>query len=379
MDLDTVRLFRPITKWNAVVHDARRIPELTRTAFRKALSGRNGPVHLDIPQDVLSMECEFADDEFLVKPANYRPMSTSRAAPEDLRAAAQMLREAQRPLIVAGGGVVASGAEDSLRRLAQVLHAPVVPTQMALGAIPTDSANFIGQGGIIGGEAIPGAFSQADLVVAIGCRFSSWMWDDLGPLVRRHHRLININIDPDALGATAVHELALLADADAALKDILRELDLNPAANADPQWLSRLRQQRVAYEDRIIEMNGGRGEEMHPAALARRIAAVLPENALAVYDGGHTTFWSNDLTPVRSTRTRFHDPGMAQLGFGLPYAIALQLQHPDKPVFNITGDGAFGFTLQELDTARRHGLPVINIIHNNASWGHNPRRPKGAI
>jgi len=104
MDLDTVRLFRPITKWNAVVHDARRIPELTRTAFRKALSGRNGPVHLDIPQDVLSMECEFADDEFLVKPANYRPMSTSRAAPEDLRAAAQMLREAQRPLIVAGGG-----------------------------------------------------------------------------------------------------------------------------------------------------------------------------------------------------------------------------------------------------------------------------------
>ena len=98
-------------------------------------------------------------------------------------------------------------------------------------------------------------------------------------------------------------------------------------------------------------------------------AARCRADALAVYDGGHTTFWSNDLTPVRDVRTRFHDPGMSQLGFGLPYALALQSQHPGRPVFNITGDGSFGFTLQELDTARRYRLPVITIIHNNAAWG----------
>jgi acetolactate synthase-1/2/3 large subunit len=108
---------------------------------------------------------------------------------------------------------------------------------------------------------------------------------------------------------------------------------------------------------------------MHPAALAQAVGQALPADALAVYDGGHTTFWSNDLTPVHAVRTRFHDPGMSHLGFGLPYALALQALHPGRPVFNLTGDGSFGFTLQELDTARRYGLPVVTVIHNNAAWG----------
>ena len=103
--------------------------------------------------------------------------------------------------------------------------APVVPTQMALGVVPTDSPHFIGHGGIIGGDAVPHAFAQADVIVAIGCRFSSWMWDELGPLVRRHHRVININIDPAALGAPAMHAVALQADAGLALADILDELE----------------------------------------------------------------------------------------------------------------------------------------------------------
>jgi acetolactate synthase-1/2/3 large subunit len=88
-----------------------------------------------------------------------------------------------------------------------------------------------------------------------------------------------------------------------------------------------------------------------------------------VYDGGHTSFWSNEFTPAAEPRTRFNDPGMAQLGFGTPYALALKFHYPDRPVFNITGDGAFGFTIQELDTARRYGLNTVNIIHNNAAWG----------
>lgn len=108
---------------------------------------------------------------------------------------------------------------------------------------------------------------------------------------------------------------------------------------------------------------------MHPAALAKAIGQSLPSDALAVFDGGHTTFWSNDLTPVREVRTRLHEPGMSHLGFGLPYAMSLQLAHPSKPVLNITGDGSFGFTMNELDSARRHRLPVITLIHNNASWG----------
>jgi acetolactate synthase-1/2/3 large subunit len=111
------------------------------------------------------------------------------------------------------------------------------------------------------------------------------------------------------------------------------------------------------------------GDPLHPAALADEIGRALPADSLVVYDGGHTTFWSNDFTPATEPRTRFHEPGMAHLGFGLPYALALKREFPRRCVVNITGDGAFGFTLGELDTARRHGIAAVHVIHNNAAWG----------
>lgn len=368
MDMDTLAVLKPLTKWNAVVHDARRLPELVRTAFREASSGRPGPVHLDIPQDVLTARVDWAADEFELAPARYRALSGGRPAPQTVQAAADLLRTARRPLVVAGGGVVHAGAVEALRALAARLGAPVVPTQMALGVVTSDSPHFIGHGGLIAGDAVAQAFDQADVVLALGCRFSSWLWDERGPLARRTHRTININVDPSALGRPTLHEVAMQADARLALEDLLPALDgLAPATEVG--WLRGLRETRTRYDARLAAMADEDGATMHPAALARALAQAMPRDALAVYDGGHTSFWSNDLTPVHAPRTRFHDPGMSQLGFGLPYALALQLAHPGRRVFNLTGDGSFGFTLQELDSARRHGLPVVNVIHNNAAWG----------
>jgi acetolactate synthase-1/2/3 large subunit len=369
MDLDTVALFKPITKWNAVVNDARRIPGLVRRAFREAFAGRPGPVHLDIPQDVLTQECEFDNGTFDLSPEHYRAGEGPRPAPKELAAAVKLLCQAKRPLIVAGGGVIASGAEAAVRQLAEVLAAPVVPSQMALGVVSSSSPYFIGHGGIVGGDAVHAAFADADVVIAFGCRFSSWMWDALGPLVRRQQGVINVNIDPAALGAAPHHDVALLADAQLALADILAGLAVRPPLAIDAEWLPELRDIRTTYERRLRDMAQAPSDVMHPASLALAIGEAMPSDALAVFDGGHTTFWSNDLTPVTAVRTRFHDPGMSHLGFGLPYAISLQLQYPDRPVFNITGDGSFGFTVQELDTARRYALPVMTVIHNNESWG----------
>ncbi len=378
MDMDTRAVLAPLTKWNAVVHDGRRIPELARRAFREALGGRPGPVHLDIPQDVLSGVCEFADDEFDLAPARYRATLGPRPAAALVTQAVALLRAAKRPLIVAGGGVVMSGAAEAIRTMATLLKAPVVPTQMALGVVPSNSPHFIGHGGIIAGEAVKTAFEQADVILNVGCRYSSWMWDEHGPLARRHHRLININIDSSALGAPALHEVAMVADAGLALADLMAELqaDLQAALGTGMQmawegdWLQRNRATRARYDAALDAMaQDSSNEVMHPAALAKAVADALPADALAVYDGGHTTFWSNDFTPVHDVRTRFHEPGMSHLGFGLPYALALKLLHPGKAVINITGDGSFGFTLQELDTARRYKLPVVTVIHNNASWG----------
>ena len=371
MDLDTRAVMAPITKWNAVVHDGRRIPELVRRAFREALGGRPGPVHLDIPQDVLAAVHEFADGEFDIDAGRYRQCTGPRPAAQEVRRAADLLLQAKRPLVVAGGGVVVSGAAMQVRRLAGLLQAPVVPTQMALGVIPTDSPHFVGHGGLIAGEPVRQAFDQADVVIAIGCRFSSWMWDEHGAFARRSHRLININIDPSALGHPALHEVALQADAALALDDLLAEIGTRQTA-FEPGWLAQAHGLRTQYEAALAQLacdHTNPGNTMHPAALAGAIAKLIPANTLAVYDGGHTTFWSNDFTPVQDVRTRFHEPGMSHLGFGLPYAMALKLMHPRRCVVNITGDGSFGFTLNELDTARRQRLAVITIIHNNASWG----------
>jgi acetolactate synthase-1/2/3 large subunit len=194
------------------------------------------------------------------------------------------------------------------------------------------------------------------------------MWDERGALAGRRQKLININIDPSALGAPALHEVAIQADADLALADILDALAGEAGFLVEDGWLSRLRDMRLAYEAGFARAEDRSGV-MHPVTLSRAIARALPRNTIAVFDGGHTSFWSNDIVPAYDTRTRFHDPGMCQLGFGLPYALALQLEHPDRQVVNITGDGSIGFTVQELDTARRNRLPVVTIVHNNAAWG----------
>lgn len=366
MDLDARAVLAPLTKWNATVHDPRRIPELARTAFREALTGRPGPVHLDIPQDVLAATATWCSDEFELDPSRYRPRQGPRPAAQAVADAAALLARARRPLVVAGGGVVLAGADAELRSLAARLGAPVVPTQMALGVVASDDPAFIGHGGLISGPAVQRAFAQADAIVAVGCRFSSWMWDEHGPLARRHHALVNINVDASALGSPALHAVAMQADARLALQDLLAAA---PTADTEPGWLDGLRAVRAAHEAQLAGMAQETQAVMHPAALADQVGSALPRDALAVFDGGHTSFWSNDLTPVHAVRTRFHDPGMSQLGFGLPYALALQLMHPGRLVVNLTGDGAFGFTLQELDTARRLKLPVVNVIHNNAAWG----------
>lgn len=368
MDMDTRAVLAPLTKWNAVVHDARRLPELVRTAFREARSGRPGPVHLDIPQDVLVTPVSWRADEFDLAPARYRVLTGPRPAAEAVRAAVALLLQSRRPLIVAGGGVVHTGAAAALRELAARLRAPVVPTQMALGCVATDHPSFIGHGGLIAGAPVQRAFDGADVIVSIGCRFSSWLWDESGPLARRRHALININIDPSALGSPALHEVAMQADAQLAIEDLLAALPQQLPA-LDDDWLPMLRTARASYDQKLAVMARETAATMHPAALAQAVGQALPADALAVYDGGHTSFWSNDLTPVHGVRTRFHDPGMSQLGFGLPYALALQWLHPGRLVLNLTGDGAFGFTLPELDTARRLQLPVINVVHNNAAWG----------
>jgi acetolactate synthase-1/2/3 large subunit len=352
MDVDNSALFAPLTKWNAVVREPERIPSLVRRALREALTGRPGPVHLEVPADVLAQTAEFDDL------AGFVHAGRTRADDAEVQRAAALLASAERPLVIAGGGAV--DAADALRAVVERTGAAATATQMGLGTVASDSPAFVGHGGVIGGEAVVRALTEADVVLAVGCRFSSWLWCE-GRLTEQ--KLIQIDVEPTAIGAHRPVSVGLCGDAKAVLGQLLEALG-EPRPRSP--WVDELAAEHRAYLGGLRSLDS---DPMHPAALTRALADALPRDTLAVYDGGHTTFWSNDLIPATEPRTRFHEPGMAHLGFGTPYANALALLRPGRPVVQITGDGAFGFTVQELDTARRLGLAPVHVIHDNAAWG----------
>jgi thiamine pyrophosphate-dependent acetolactate synthase large subunit-like protein len=366
MDLDERRAFAAVTRWGATVTAPAEIPSLVHTTLREALSGAPGPVHLELPMDVLGAEADFSEAEVDVPLSEILP---ARAEPDQgaVARAAAVLREAERPLVIAGGGVVHAGASAEVRAVAERLGAAATTTQMGLGSVSTSDARFVGQGGIVGGESVVRALREADVVLAVGCRFSSWLWEGSRPLgASAGQRLVQIDIDPMRIGALVPADVGIVGDARLVLVALLAALgDDTPGERSE--WLASLLESRDAHRAALVAKEPG--APLHPGVATSALADALPDEALVVYDGGHTTFWSNDLIPATESRTRFHEPGMAHLGFGLPYSLALQLLHPGRAVVNVTGDGAFGFTLAELDTARRYRLPVVTVVMNNASWG----------
>lgn len=365
---DNEAQFRTLVKWSATVRDVARVPELARHALRAALSGRPGPVHLDVPTEVLAREHDFDPAELDAEPASYRLVEPSQPNPAAIDRAAAMLRDAKRPLLVAGGGVVRSGAADQFRVLAERLRSPVLTTQMGLGVVSPDAEYSLGQGGFVAGPAAVRALRDADLILAVGCRFSSFLWTDGPPrwTDQPDRQLIQIDIDPEMLGLNAPLTIGLQGDAVATLTALLVHM---PQAPGTSSWLRGLIADRDCHRGALAVMADSRGPILHPATLARAVAQCIGPDDLVTFDGGHTSFWSNDFVAAHHPATRFHEPGMSHLGFGLPWAIALGRCFPASRSFCITGDGAFGFTIQELDTARRYGVNLVTVVHNNEAWG----------
>jgi thiamine pyrophosphate-dependent acetolactate synthase large subunit-like protein len=198
------------------------------------------------------------------------------------------------------------------------------------------------------------------------------MWEGHAPAVHGgpDQRVIQVDTDAAMLGRLMPVDVPILGDAKVVLRQLLEALaDRTAAAETNSSWVRSVVDEYRSYRAGLDELAAQRREPMHPATLAKELGEWLPQDSLVVYDGGHTTFWSNEFTPATAARTRFHDPGMAQLGFGTPWALALKHHFPNRPVINTIGDGSFGFTIQELDTARRYGLNVINVLHDNASFG----------
>lgn len=375
MYLDAVAALRPLTKWSAAVRDLRRLPDLLHSALRQALTGRPGPVHLDIPRDVLAGTVDVDEADFIPARQSFLPVTASSADPVAVSEAARLLAAARRPLLIGGGG--AAGADVPFRRLVSLLGAAGTATQSGLGVISSDDRGFVGHGGVVGGPAVIRAMREADVVLAVGCRFSSWLWEAGAPVVRGepHQRLIHIDVEPTVIGQARPVSVGIAGDATAVLTQLAEategavESGHGSGDSARAAWVRSLTEEHANHVAELDKLAADTAPVMHPAALAKALAELIPPDSLIVYDGGHTSFWSNSFTPALRSRTRFHEPGMAQLGFGIPYANALAALEPATTVVHITGDGSFGFTLPELDTARRYGLRAVHVVHNNEAWG----------
>ncbi len=359
-------LFRPITKWSAVVSHWSRVAPLVQEAFRMALSGRPGPVHLDLPVDVLFAEGDEAEVSIL-PPARYRPTSAAGAEPELVRQAAEMLARAQTPLIYAGGGALRAGATQEVLRLAEFLGCPVTTSTTARGAIPEDHPQYlIGPG--FGGMA---ARNQADVVLVLGCRlgaFDFWgkppVWGQPG-----QQKIIQVDTAPETLGENRETDLAILGDARGVVRDIRVALEATTEPRGENPALGGYRAAQAAWLQNFENLAKSDSAPIHPLRVVKDVATFFPRDAICVADGGNTTIWTHYLTRIYEPGSFLGSGDSGMGGGGLPKAIAAKLVCPQRPVFAICGDGFFMMNVQELETAVRLGTNIVVVVNNDRAFG----------
>ncbi len=364
--LDQLALMTPVTKWRALVADARRMPQLVQWAFRAVTSGRPAPVYLDLPSSVL---CDLLDSEEypILPPEQYRATAAPVADAALIERAADMLVAAEWPLIHAGGGVLRAGAWAELVALAEHLSAAVTTSMAARGAIAEDHplcllpASF----GSLGAQA------TADVVLLVGGRLGDldfWgkppAWGAPGV-----QKWIQVDIAAENIGLNRPIDLALLGDAKATLKALLEAVRRRTGRKPENPQFADARAAQAGWLGQWEE--GARSDQMpiHPLRLVREVREFFPRQAIMCADGGTTAVWAFYLNRIYEPRTFLWPADSGHLGTGIPYAIGAKLARPDVPVYCITGDGSFGFNALELETARRVGAPVVIIIANDCGWG----------
>lgn len=359
-DIDQLDLVKPVVKWAAVCRDARRVPEYLATAYRHAVSGRPGPVYLELPPEVLGVS---VPEESAPMPAAPARRFAARPAAADLAAAARLLDSARRPLLVGGTGLgLSDGAEAALGAFVETTGVPFVLLNGGRGTLPDGHPLCVWDVGLVG---LMAALGQADLVIVAGTRLNWQLQHGRG--IAPDARIVRIDVDAPELDRNRPATVGLLGDAALALAELtplVRRRDHG-------DWIATLRAAGRALGHSEVDLRSRASAPIHPIRLVDRIARTIGEDAYYVVDGGDTGYFG--LVGLRS-RHRAGVLGASSgllgcLGTGIPFAIAAKLAHPEKPAVVLTGDGSFGFNAMELDTAVRHGLPIVCVINDDQGWG----------
>ena len=353
-EIDIVGVTTPITKHNFLVKSAEDIAPTIRRAFKIARSGRPGPVLVDITKDATGNMCEFEPE--------IQDTSVERKIESDenaFKAAIELIESAKRPLIYAGGGVIAAEAAEELKRFRAKIDSPVTLSLMGLGAFPASDKAFTGMIGMHGTKTTSLAISECDLLIAVGARFSDRVTCNIQTFAP-NAKVLHIDTDRAEIDKNVKTDHSIIGDA----KLVLERLAKTVKQQHHDEWMNKIYEWEGEYP--IHKPYDG---VFTPQCIMETVNAAIGRDSIATTDVGQHQMWAAQYLMVERPRKFITSGGLGTMGFGLGAAIGAQVANPDYVVVNITGDGCFHMNMQELATAAKYDLPVIDVIINNNVLG----------
>ena len=366
-EADTFGITRSCTKHNYLVKELADLPRIVHEAFHIAMSGRPGPVLVDIAKDVFQGQGRYEPVSAIHLPG-YKVVVDGHAG--QIRRAAQMMWEAGRPLVYAGGGVIAAAAHEELRELVETLDAPAVCTLMGLGGLSSGHPNFISMPGMHGSYAANMAMTETDLLIALGVRFDDRVTGRLSAFAPKA-RVIHVDIDPAEIGKNRAADIPIVGDVKRVLKRLnqtLAETREEMEAVGGASRRAWKRQVRGWMQEHPLAPETS-ADEIKPQHLMAEIDRLSGGEAIVTVDVGQHQMWAAQFIRFHQPRLWINSGGLGAMGFGVPSAIGAQFAHPGKLVFSIVGDGGFQMSVPELATIVNHKLPLKMIVMNNGYLG----------
>jgi acetolactate synthase-1/2/3 large subunit len=366
-EADTFGITRSCTKHNYLVKDIADLPSIIHEAFYIASSGRPGPVLVDIPKDVFQAQAHYTPVTSIHLPG-YKVPSEGHAG--QIRRAVQLMWEADRPYVYAGGGIIAGNASDELRELVETLDAPAVTTLMGIGALPANHPNYVSMPGMHGSYASNMGMYECTLLIALGVRFDDRVTGRLAAFAP-HAKVIHVDIDPAEIGKNRNPDIPIVGDVKKVLQkmnSILKEtaeVEAPKKAAARAEWRTQVRDWMAEHPYDVTRLD----DIITPQHLMTEIDRLSAGEAIVTSDVGQHQMWAAQLIRFNHPRHWINSGGLGAMGFGVPSAIGAQFARPDKLVFAIAGDGGFQMSIPELSTIAAHQLPIKIIVMNNGVLG----------
>ena len=352
-EIDIAGITMPITKHNYIVKDVRQLADTIRKAFQIAKSGRPGPVLIDIPKDVTANVTEY--ERKMIEP--YKP-DTSHISEKEIDTAVEMIRKSKRPYIFVGGGAILSGASEELKEFVDKVDAPVTDSLMGKGAFPGTDVRYTGMLGMHGTKTSNFGVSECDLLIVIGARFSDRVTGNTKSFAK-YAKILQFDVDPAEMDKNVLITAGVTGDIRETLKRVNEKLE----SQSHSEWLEKIQAYKSMYPLKY-----------HPEALSgpfviEEIYRQTKGDAVIVTEVGQHQMWAAQYYKYTKPRTLLTSGGLGTMGYGLGAALGAKSGCPDKTVVNIAGDGCFRMNMNEIATAVRHQIPIIEVVINNHVLG----------